>query len=224
MAYQLYLDDILFPIMPSKLKLKVNGKNKTLDLINGQEVNVLNPAGLTEIDFDILLPAVQYPFGDYEDGFEMPDFYLEELERMKVEKRPVRFIVIRESPTGDSFFDTNMLVSLEDYTITEDAKEGMDVTVSVSLKQYVHYGVQQVTVQPKAEEPDTADVTVEEEREAGNAPGLASYTVREGDCLWNIAKRYLGDGSRWPEIYELNREKVSDPNVVHAGQVLTMPG
>lgn len=224
MAYQLYLDDILFPIMPSKVKMKINGKNKTLDLINGQEINVLNPAGLTEIDFDILLPAVQYPFADYEGGFEMPDFYLEELERMKVEKRPIRFIVIRESPAGDSFFDTNMSVSLEDYTVTEDAKEGMDVTVSVSLKQYIHYSVQQVTVQPKAEEPDTADVTVEEEREAANAPELSSYTVREGDCLWNIAKRYLGNGSRWPEIYELNRDKVSNPNVIYEGQVLTMPG
>ncbi|MDD3251913.1 MAG: LysM peptidoglycan-binding domain-containing protein [Lachnospiraceae bacterium] len=223
MAYQMYLGDVLFPVAPSKVKMKINGKNKTLDLINGQEINVLNPPGLTEIDFDILLPAVQYPFADYEDGFEMPDFYLEELERMKLGKRPVRFIAIREFPSGDSFFDTNMSVSLEDYTVTEDAKEGMDVTVSVSLKQYVHYGVQQVTVQPKAAEPDTADVTVEEERETANAPELSSYTVRDRDCLWNIAKRYLGDGSRWPEIYGLNRDKVSNPNVIREGQVLAMP-
>lgn len=132
--------------------------------------------------------------------------------------------MIRESPAGDSFFDTNMAVSLEDYTVTEDAKEGMDVTVSVSLKQYVHYGVQQVAVQVKEEEPDTADVSVEEEREAASAPEPSSYTVRDGDCLWNIAKRCLGDGSRWPEIYELNRDKVSNPNVIRKGQVLTMPG
>lgn len=224
MAYQLYLGDVLFPVAPSRLKMKINGKNKTMDLINGQEINILNPAGLTEIDFDLLLPASRYPFADYEDGFEMPDFYLEELERMKLGKRPVRFIVIRESPAGDSFFDTNMAVSLEDYTVTEDAKEGMDVVVSVSLKRYVHYGVQRVTVQVRAEEPETADVSVEEEREAVNAPEPASYTVREGDCLWNIAKRYLGNGSRWPEIYELNRDKVSNPNVIREGQILTMPG
>ncbi len=224
MAYQLYLGGVLFPVAPSKIKMKINGKNKTLDLISGQEINILNPAGLTEVDFDILLPSVRYPFADYEDGFEMPDYYLEELEQMKLGKQPIRFIVIRESPAGDSFFDTNMAVSLEDYTITEDAKEGTDVAVSVSLKQYVHYGVQQVTVQVKEDEPDVAEVAVEEEREAANAPVLSSYTVREGDSLWNIAKRYLGNGERWPEIYGLNRDKVSNPNVIREGQVLVMPG
>lgn len=224
MGYQLYLGGILFPVAPAKLKMKINGKNKTLDLISGQEINVLNPAGLTEIDFELLLPAVRYPFADYEDGFEMPDHYLEKLEQMKLGKRPVRLIVIRESPAGDSFFDTNMAVSLEDYSIAEDAKEGMDIRVSVSLKQYVHYGVQQVTVQVKEEDPGVAEVAVEKERETANAPGLSSYTVRAGDCLWNIAKRYLGNGSRWPEIYELNRDKVSNPNVIRVGQVLVMPG
>lgn len=224
MAYQVYLGDLLLPVAPSKIKMKVNGKNKTLELISGQEVNVLNPAGLTEIDFDVLLPAVWYPFGDYEDGFERPDYYLDGLERMKVGKRPVRFIVIRESPSGDSFFDTNMSVSLEDYSVAEDAKEGMDITVSVGLKQFVYFGVQQVTVQPKAADPDVGDVTVEAGREASSAPELSSYTVRDGDCLWSIAKRYLGDGSRWPEIYGLNRDKVGNPNVIRAGQVLTMPG
>ena len=132
MAYQLYLGDVLFPVAPSKLKMKINGKNKTMDLISGQEINILNPAGLTEIDLDLLLPASRYPFADYEDGFEMPDYYLEELEQMKLGKRPVRFIVIRESPAGDSFFDTNMAVSLEDYTVTEDAKEGMDCLLYTS--------------------------------------------------------------------------------------------
>lgn len=223
MAYQMYLGDVLFPVAPSKLKLKINGKNKTLDLINGQEVNVLNPAGLSEFDFEILLPGVRYPFADYEDGFELPDYYLEELEQMKLSQKPVRFIVIRESPSGDSFFDTNMAVSLEDYTVTEDAKEGMDVVVSVSLKQYVFYGVQRVTVQLKTETPQDAAVIVEAEREDTSAPELTTYTVRDNDCLWSIAKRYLGNGSRWPEIYELNREKISNPNVIGTGLVLTMP-
>ena len=30
------------------------------------------------------------------------------------------------------------------------------------------------------------------------------YTVKKGDCLWNIAKTYLGSGTRWQEIAKLN--------------------
>lgn len=224
MAYQVYLGGMLFPVTPSKLTLKISGKNKTLDLINGQEVNVLNPAGLSEFDFEALLPGVNYPFAEYEDGFEPPEYYLEALEQIKLNQKPVRFIVIRESPSGDSFFDTNMAVSLEDYTVTEDAKEGLDVVVSVSLKQYVSFGVQRVTVQTETETPQDAAVIVEGKRDDESAPEVTAYTVRDGDCLWNIARRYLGDGSRWPEIHELNRDKISNPNQIAAGLVLSMPG
>ena len=39
-----------------------------------------------------------------------------------------------------------------------------------------------------------------------------------------IAKRELGDGDRWREIYDLNRDKISNPNLIYPGQVLRLPG
>ena len=47
MAYYFYLNEILLPIAPPKLELKVNNKNNTMDLINHGEVNLLNKPGLT---------------------------------------------------------------------------------------------------------------------------------------------------------------------------------
>lgn len=50
---------------------------------------------------------------------------------------------------------------------------------------------------------------------------LASdYTVTRGDSLWKIAKKQLGAGSRWSEVYEANRETIANPNRVYAGQVI----
>ena len=49
------------------------------------------------------------------------------------------------------------------------------------------------------------------------------YEVVKGDCLWNIAKKHLGDGSRWGEIYELNKGIISNPNLIYVGQQLVMP-
>lgn len=47
-----------------------------------------------------------------------------------------------------------------------------------------------------------------------------TYIVKQGDCLWNIAKKYLGNGSRYVEIMTLNN-LTSD--VIHAGDVLKLP-
>ena len=57
----------------------------------------------------------------------------------------------------------------------------------------------------------------------GDAPEVTSYTVKAGDCLWNIAKKYLGKGSRYTEIAELNKDKIKTPNLIFPGQVLTLP-
>lgn len=48
--------------------------------------------------------------------------------------------------------------------------------------------------------------------------------MKRGDCLWNIAKALLGSGSRYTEIYNLNKDKIKNPNLIYAGQVLRIPG
>ena len=55
------------------------------------------------------------------------------------------------------------------------------------------------------------------------APASRSYTVVAGDSLSKIAQRELGDASRWRAIYDANRDKIDDPDLIHPGQVLTMP-
>ncbi|MEO0183586.1 MAG: LysM peptidoglycan-binding domain-containing protein, partial [candidate division WOR-3 bacterium] len=56
-------------------------------------------------------------------------------------------------------------------------------------------------------------------------PTLDSYTVLPGDCLWLIAS-YLSiysDAKRWPEIYEANKDKIKDKDLIYPKQVLTIP-
>jgi nucleoid-associated protein YgaU len=50
-----------------------------------------------------------------------------------------------------------------------------------------------------------------------------TYTVVKGDSLSKIAKRLLGDASLWPKIYEANRATISNPDLIHPGQVLNIP-
>lgn len=48
-----------------------------------------------------------------------------------------------------------------------------------------------------------------------------SYTVVRGDSLWKIAVRAYGDGFKWVEIAKAN--KLVNPNLIHAGNVLVLP-
>ena len=51
-----------------------------------------------------------------------------------------------------------------------------------------------------------------------------TYTVVAGDCLWNIAKKYYGDGSQYTKIYEANKGTIgSNPNLIKPGQKLVIP-
>lgn len=216
MAYTLYLASTQMPVAPSKLQLKIKNQNKTVTLINESEVNIIKSAGLTEITFDLLLPDHRYPFAQYPDGFRRAGYYLDRIEKLKTDEKPFQFIVTRLKPTGEPIFDTNMKVGLEDYTIKEDAKEGNDIVVTVKLKQYRDYGTKTIRLEEQ-------NAVVYQPRPTGSPPQAKTYVVKRGDCLWNIAKRYLGKGSRYMEIYNLNKDKIKNPNLIYPGQVLTLP-
>ena len=146
---------------------------------------------------------------------------MSKLGQLKTEQKPFQFYVERTLPNGKMLFVTNMKVSLEDYTIKEDAKHGFDIVVSVKLKQYKDYGTKLVKVIAN----DTA--TVETKRETSNSPEptqSTTYTVKNGDTRWAIAKAAYGDGSKYIGIYEANKEKIANPSLIYAGQVLTIPG
>jgi len=50
-----------------------------------------------------------------------------------------------------------------------------------------------------------------------------TYVVKSGDTLSGIAYDVYGDAGRWPEIFEANRDKIKDPNLIHPGQELRIP-
>jgi len=57
-----------------------------------------------------------------------------------------------------------------------------------------------------------------------NSQKPKTYTVVSGDCLWNIAKKFYGNGSQYAKIYEVNKKTIgSNPNLIYPGQVLTIP-
>ncbi len=217
--YSFYMGDMLLPVTPEKFTTKIKGNNKTLTLVNEGDINFLRAPGLTEISFDTVFPMLgAYSFSR---DWHQPDYYLGRLEQLMLAKTPFRFKVERFSPDGRLLYDNEMQVSLEEYTITEDASKGPDVTVAISLKQCPTYTTKLVSV-IKTEE-SVAVLAEETPRETENAPTAGTYVVQSGDNLWKIAKKFYGDGSLYTRIYEANRDTLYNPDLIYAGQELIIP-
>ncbi|HBF4773975.1 cell wall hydrolase [Clostridioides difficile] len=229
MAYDFYLDGVQLPITPGKLEIKTTNKNKTVDLINDGEVNILKTPGLSEISFEAEFTHNKLPFcrGTFRDV----QFFLSKLELLKTDCKPFQFIVSREMG-GKVLFNTNMKVSLEEYNIVEDAENGSDTKVAIKLKQYRDYSTKKlVPATPKSNDAGRPSIKIEPKRvDSVNAPNTKTYTVKAGDSLWSICQKQLCDGSLYKKVYELNKTMMDKANkgkklskyTIYKGQVLRL--
>lgn len=198
------------------MTMQINNKNETVVLINEGEVNILKKPGLTDIEFEVLLPNVKYPFAVYPNGFLPAAHFLDKFEHLKVKQKSFQLIVNRMRPSGDLLFDTNITVSLEDYDIQEDAENGFDVIVALRFKQYKPFGNKKLEIKKNSE--GKTEVKKVENRSTINKAKVEPYTVKKGDNLWTICKKFLGNPMKYPEIAKLNN--IKNPHLIYPGQVI----
>jgi LysM repeat protein len=217
MSYKCYLGNVLMPETPAKLTIKIKGQNTTITLLNEGEINFLKSPGLTEITLPLTFPMLN--------SSQPPEYYLSILEKLKTNKSTTQLIMTRTAPNGKLLFDTNIKVSVEDYNIDESASDGLDLSVDVKLKQYRDYGTKTVKIGTATNNTTATQktATVTTERATTTAPTTTTYTVVKGDTLWAIAKKYYGNGAKYTKIYEANKDKIKNPNLIYPGQVFTIP-
>lgn len=52
---------------------------------------------------------------------------------------------------------------------------------------------------------------------------VRTHEVKQGDTLWKLSASYYGNGALFPQIFEANRDKLSNPDRIVNGQVLVIP-
>lgn len=218
--YRIYLKQgalqALLPVTPAEIRTRTESRNKAVYILNFGEMNLAKKPGLQEISFTVLLPGRIYSFVQTEGVFHEPEFYLNLFREYKAAGKPVQLIVFRRLADGTQIFCGNMEVLLEDYTVTEKGGEQGDFWVELCWKEY--RGAKSIRYDMKTEGGQTALIEQGQARESRTPAG--TYTVRKGDCLWAIAKRELGDGTRYREIAEKNG--IADPGRIFPGQVLKL--
>lgn len=126
-----------------------------------------------------------------------------------------------------------MYFVVNNFSYNNKAGEEQDIYYELEIKEYVPYGVKLVQTKKKGIKTTRAKSTAvkkvdkqkqkEKKKENRQTQVNKTYKVVRGDCLWNITKKYTGKGSRWRELYNLNKDKIKNPNLIYPNQILTLP-
>lgn len=182
---------IRIPWIPEKISYKSGGaKFQTYDILNKGEIMIPKGENISQISWDGMFPGKgrsDHPLmhGTWQD----PKKYLSLLKSWKKQGTRLRLIV-----TGTPF---NLEVYLNDY---DGAYTGgySDFEYSISFCEY-----KEIKITATKKKTTTKRTAAPNKSQGGTS--YKAYTVKTGDCLWDIATRFLGSGLREKEIYNLNK-------------------
>lgn len=199
-------EKITLPVNPASFEFSEAALNTKITLLNVGEVNLLGKRGLVSGSLSSFFPASKSPFFQYADR--SPTAYMDVLTRWKNGGAPIRVIV------SDS--DFNLMMSID--KIQKKYQEGSkDIGYTIDLTEYRKLNVPAVKVSTVVNRPSGLNSRPDTRSD------IKTYSVVKGDSLWAIAKKYYGNGSQFMKIYEANKDKIKDPNLIYPGQVFTIP-
>lgn len=79
------------------------------------------------------------------------------------------------------------------------------------------------TVKSRVESPFKREAPEEVAKAAQNSPSKSSVTVQPGLTLWALALDNYGDGVKYVQIFDANRDRIRDPDLIYPGQVFDIP-
>lgn len=197
-GYIFYIDKVLLPVAPSSVNISHKNMNSIINLINDAEFNMLKQEGLQEISFKFMLPSQRYPFARYLGFYQKPSYFLNKLKNLKKRAKPFQLIIIRIYPnSAQAYFNTNLKVSLEDFSVEENAEEGMDIYVEIKLKEFIDPRPKQYIA--------NADGTVSKLNQRWT--DKVENRIKEmkyGDKIWQVIRRETGGLDQLETVMEIN--------------------
>ena len=210
--------EIRVPVLPEHIMVEFGeGRFVTFDILGKGEVAEPTGVGLASISWQSEFP------GNYRTDTSMirgkrktPSTYHQILESWKQKGTPLNLLV-----TG---FPINYDVYVSNYTADISGAFG-DVPYEIFFKQNKDITITKTTVKKSSTKTTTKRATKKETK----------YTIKSGDTLWGIAKKFLGSGTKWELIYNANKaiiEKTAKDNGrsssqnghwIYPGVTLTIP-
>lgn len=207
---------VALSMLPEKVKRKAGAKFQSYDIIQVGDVKLPRGTKLLTFSWSGTFPGPSRKGASFikTHYWQPPKELVGIFDRWRKEGTTLILMVTETAINNE--------VYLSDFTATEQGGAGdikYDVTFT-EAKEIKVYTTAELNLKPAAKTNETAAST----RPAPAAAAAKTYTVKKGDSLWAIAKKYLGSGSRYTEIYNLNKSVIgSNPSLIYPGQVLTLP-
>lgn len=207
---------VRFSMTPEELSIGDEGRDSSLSGLD-DDFELRTGRGLSTYSWSGMLPGRGRRAAAYvnEDHWQPPEDIRDLLREWTREKHVVRFDVSGARISNDvrvASFESRHSGGLGDIFYSITLREHRDLEVS-------RHGRKKKGKRKRKGSPDG-----KKGEDRGGDGRHKTYTVKAGDTLQKIARRFLGSASKWRDIYEANRKKIGpNPDDLKVGLVLTIP-
>ncbi len=208
--------EILLPVTPNGYEINYGVEIETVRATNIGDINVYGRRKPQSIKIEGFFTVQDYDFKNSSGGGVAPTHvmaYVNLIRNWITLKCIVRLIIAEQ--TGARI---NERFYIESLTVTEKKEDNGDIPFSLQLRQYTPLQEEQ----PKGKKAENNTKRADVPQKKLHTP--KTYTVKKGDCLYNIARQFYGNPNEWKKIYNANKSLIGkNPNLIHPGQTYTIP-
>ncbi len=242
LTYNAEKNKIKFPVLPDKITIKNGGQNASVNIAGLGETTIRRGRKALTYSFSSFLPAKSFPGINTSqlattkkvktkmkrtaekvevNDAPKPRAIIKKINSWKGKKQPVHFII-----TGglvDSY------CTIENFTYEEAGGDVGTYQFSLELKEYREVEARKIKKKKgkkiQGAKKMVCQAATKKTAKRTNSKAVPdTYIVKKGDCLYNLAKKFYGDGTKSSKIYNANKKVIgSNPNKIYPGQVLKIP-
>ena len=210
-------DKIRFPVVPPSIGVNRSNNIDTESVIKLGEVPIFNGTSLKTIEFTSFFPNQEYSFCDYT-GFMKPYEFSEKIQKWMYEGKPLR-VIVTDSPT-------NMQCLIQQFdTVEQDGTR--DLYFTLNLLEYRPIEVPNLNnSNTNSNSNNTQNTSRPNKVNTNSSNQQKTHKVVKGDTLYDIAKKYYGNGNLYPKIKEANKTKypsLAKNNIIQVKWELIIP-
>lgn len=201
-------DKLMLPVNPESIGSNDTRNFDDIVLASGDEKTVIGGKNLKTYSISSFFPSSQRIYS--KNRILTPMQYVNKIESWMNAKKILQLQVTTTN--------INQKVTIRSFNWEEKGGVVGDINYTLEFKEYAPPSYSVIGQKP------VNTPTPNKQRPPANKPTAKTHTVVKGDTLWMIAKKHLGDGSKWRIIYNKNKSIIGkNPNAIKPGQKLVIP-
>jgi len=182
------------PVLPEEIKVSYSSGNSSVSVVDFGDIIIKQGRKAAQYSFSSIFPL--YPFSGSTKKVSSSKTYVSQILKFIDDKSVVKLVLAR---ANNKFLGITVNVIVDKFEYSESGEDPGVIEYSITFKEYRSVTVNQIKTNNKKTTKSS------NKKRTSTKPTAKTYKVKSGDCLYNIAKKELGNSNRWKEIYNLNK-------------------